>query len=59
MQHPVSGKVYNKRFSTLSGLAHHVESGACGDGKETMVRAMGFVQRKLEEMGFESIRLLK
>ena len=59
VQHLASGPVSIKHFRTLSGLAQHVESGACGDGKETMFRAMGFVQRKLEEMGIENIRLLK
>jgi len=56
---PASGKTTTKYFSTLSGLAQHVESGACGDGMETMRKAMGFIQGKLEDMGFGGVRLLK
>ena len=48
-----------KHFSTLGGLAQHVESGACGDGAETMRKAIELVQGKLQALGFEGLRLLK
>ncbi|KAL6721528.1 hypothetical protein ACLMJK_000632 [Lecanora helva] len=48
-----------KYFSTLGGLAQHIESGACGDGAETMRKSIGLVQEKLEERGFQGLRLLK
>ena len=52
-------KKAEKSFSTLSGLAMHIESGACGDGQETMKVAMEIVEEKLTAMGIGGIRLLK
>ncbi|KAI4232182.1 MAG: hypothetical protein L6R40_007497 [Gallowayella cf. fulva] len=46
-----------KEFSTLSGLTQHVESGACG-GSKALKGAMGFVQERLKDLGFQSVRLL-
>lgn len=48
-----------RTFATLSGLAQHIESGACGEGLPTLKRAMEFVQERLEKMGLGSVRLLK
>ena len=48
-----------RTFTTLSGLAQHIESGACGDGLATLKKAMEFVQERLEKMGLGSIRLLR
>ena len=48
-----------RNFTTLSGLAQHIESGACGEGTATLKKAMDFVQGRLEKMGLGSIRLLK
>ena len=48
-----------RTFTTLSGLAQHIESGACGDGLATLKKAMEFVQDRLEKMGLGSVRLLK
>ena len=48
-----------KTFSTLSGLAQHIESGACGEGLATLKKAMDFVQEHLDKIGLGSIRLLK
>ena len=48
-----------RTFATLSGLAQHIESGACGEGLATLKKAMEFVQEHLEKMGLGRIRLLK
>ncbi|KAL8720119.1 MAG: hypothetical protein Q9181_007958 [Wetmoreana brouardii] len=48
-----------KEFSTLSGMAQHIESGACEGGRNMLEGAIEFVQDKLKELGFEEIRLLK
>ena len=48
-----------KYFTTLSGLAQHIESGACGEGPATLMKAMEFVQGRLEMMGLGRIRLLE
>lgn len=47
-----------RKFTTLSGLAQHIESGACGEGSATLKKAMEFVQERLQSMGLGSIRLL-
>ena len=54
-----SKKLHMRKFTTLSGLAQHIESGACGEGSATLKKAMEFVQERLEKMGLGSIRLLK
>ena len=48
-----------RKFTTLSALAQHVESGACGEGSATLQKAMEVVQERLAKMGFGSVRLLK
>ncbi len=48
-----------RKFTTLSGLAQHIESGACGEGPATLKKAIMYVQERFEKMGFGSIRLLK
>jgi Zinc-finger of C2H2 type/C2H2-type zinc finger len=47
-----------KLFSTLGGLAQHLESGACEGGKETFVKIVAFIERRLEILGFNSTSLL-
>ncbi|MCJ1453311.1 hypothetical protein MMC28_003657 [Mycoblastus sanguinarius] len=49
-------------FSTLSGLAAHIESGACGKDNRMLKLAMEFVEGKLIEMGLGlpvGVRLLR
>ncbi len=48
-----------RQFTTLSALAQHVESGACGEGSDTLTKAMEVVQERLKRMGFGGVRLLK
>ena len=58
----VTSSPYSERprtFATLSGLAQHIESGACGEGLTTLKKAMEFVQERFEKMGLDGIRLLK
>jgi hypothetical protein len=43
---------HSKNFSTLSGLAMHVESGACLGGKKAIKNLLLFVNDKLNELGF-------
>jgi hypothetical protein len=47
-----------KLFSTLGGLAQHLESGACQGGKETFNKIVEFIERRLELWGFRSMPLL-
>lgn len=47
------------RFSTLSGLTLHVESGACKGGKATLKAAIRLVEERLKDMGFQNPALLK
>ena len=47
-----------KQFTTLSGLAQHLESGACHGGKQTFLHCVEFVQRHLEQQGLGRMRLL-
>jgi len=47
-----------KQFSTVSGLAQHLESGAC-DGREvTFRRVVEYVQKEMKGMGFGGLKLL-
>ncbi|PTB70376.1 hypothetical protein BBK36DRAFT_1155187 [Trichoderma citrinoviride] len=46
-----------KRFSTLSGLVSHIESGACRDGKAGLRTVMQYMEDRLEELGI-SFKLL-
>ena len=48
-----------KHFSSLSGLAQHIESGACRGGKATLQKAIEVLQERLKDLGIEPIRLLK
>ncbi|CAD6588206.1 MAG: hypothetical protein ASARMPREDX12_003190 [Alectoria sarmentosa] len=48
-----------RHFSIPSGLAQHIESGACGGGSATLRKAMAFVQERLDQWGLGNIRLLK
>ncbi len=48
-----------KHFSTLSGLTQHIESGACRGGNATLWKAMEMVQKRLKDLGFEQVHLLK
>jgi hypothetical protein len=47
-----------KQFSTVSGLAQHLESGACNGGKETFRRMVDYVQKEMKSMGFGGLKLL-
>jgi len=47
-----------KQFSTVSGLAQHLESGACDGGKNTFRRVVKYVQEEMKGMGFEGLKLL-
>lgn len=51
-----NGKMAN--FSTLSGLAQHLESGACKGGKSTFRKAMRLVNGRLRELGLGDMRLI-
>jgi hypothetical protein len=47
-----------KQFSTVSGLAQHLESGACNGGKKTLRRMIRYVQEEMKGMGFGGLKLL-
>lgn len=47
------------QFSTVSGLAQHLESGACDGGKTTFRRAVEYVQEEMKGMGFAGLKLLR
>lgn len=47
-----------KLFSTLGGLAQHLESGACQGGKETFNKIVEFIEQRLELFGFRNMPLL-
>lgn len=47
-----------KRFTTLSGLAQHLDSGACYGGKQTFLHCIEFIQRHLGQWGPGGMRLL-
>lgn len=42
----------------MSGLAHHLESGACDRGKVTFRRVIEYVQEEMKGMGFGELKLL-
>lgn len=52
------GRKVVKHFSTVSGLAQYVESGACGGGEETLKRVIEYVQDEMEEMGFAGAEIV-
>lgn len=47
-----------RQFSTVSGLAQHLESGACDGGKGTFRRVVEYVQEEIKGMGFDGLELL-
>lgn len=47
-----------KSFTTLSGLAQHLESGACHGGITTLKRTVKYVESKLAEIGWNGSLLL-
>lgn len=47
-----------KKFKTLSGLASHIQMGACSDDKNTWEKAVKFLEEKLRGLGFDGLRLL-
>ncbi|KAI5924021.1 hypothetical protein F4810DRAFT_158701 [Camillea tinctor] len=47
-----------KQFSTVSGLAQHLESGACNGGSVTFRRVVAYVQEEMKSMGFGGLKLL-
>jgi hypothetical protein len=53
-----SSKKAVKQFSTVSGLAQHLESGACNGGKATFRRMVEYVQQEMKGMGFGGLKLL-
>ncbi|KAE9373696.1 hypothetical protein N431DRAFT_438893 [Stipitochalara longipes BDJ] len=47
-----------KKFSTVSGLAQHLESGACDGGRATFRRVVEYVQEEMKGLGFGGLKLL-
>jgi hypothetical protein len=47
-----------KTFSTVSGLAQHVESGACYGGKETLRLAIKYLQSEMKTLDLGRLKLL-
>ena len=47
-----------RQFSSVSGLAQHLESGACDGGKGTFGRVVEYVQEEIKGMGFDGLKLL-
>lgn len=47
-----------KSFSTLSGLAQHLEAGACRGGLVSFRQTIKYVESQLSLLGFGHIRLL-
>lgn len=47
-----------KTFSTVSGLAQHVESGACYGGKETLRVAVKYLQNEMKTLNLGGLKLL-
>lgn len=47
-----------KSFSTLSGLAQHLETGVCRGGLAAFRRAFEYVEEKLTALGLGNIKLL-
>lgn len=54
-----SSRAANRQFSTVSGLAQHIESGACDGGRATLKRVVEYVQEEMEGMGFGRLNLLR
>ncbi|OCL13761.1 hypothetical protein AOQ84DRAFT_310018 [Glonium stellatum] len=47
-----------KSFSTLGGLAQHLESGACQGGKDLFIEVVEFIERRLELFGLRHMPFL-
>jgi hypothetical protein len=45
-------------FPTVSGLAQHIESGACYGGKETLRRAVEYLQSEMKTLNLSGLKLL-
>ncbi|EKG09479.1 Zinc finger C2H2-type protein [Macrophomina phaseolina MS6] len=55
---PGTKEVKIKSFSTLSGLAQHLETGVCRGGLATFRRAFEYAEEKLAALGLGNIKLL-
>ncbi len=53
-----SSKKAVSQFSTVSGLAQHLESGACDGGKGTFRRVVECVQEEMEGREFGGLKWL-
>ncbi|KAI9853732.1 MAG: hypothetical protein M1813_001822 [Trichoglossum hirsutum] len=51
-------KQKEKYFKTLSGLAMHMENGACKGGVEVFREAMRYVEEEVRKTGFVTVKLL-
>lgn len=51
-------KKKSKEFAAVSGLAQHLESGACSGGKDTLKRVVQYVQQEMKSLGFGDSKLL-
>ncbi|KAI7464937.1 hypothetical protein KC357_g7775 [Hortaea werneckii] len=48
-----------KKFKTLSGMAQHIEVGACAGGMATLERVVGIFEEKVKQATGKKLRLLK
>ncbi|KAI6817849.1 hypothetical protein KC332_g9297 [Hortaea werneckii] len=48
-----------KKFKTLSGMAQHIEVGACAGGMATLERIVGIFEEKVKQATGKKLRLLK
>jgi hypothetical protein len=55
---PTNLRKKKKYFSTLSGLAQHLESGACSGGLATFTKAIKYVEEQLQLLGLGGVKLL-
>jgi hypothetical protein len=55
----VDDPVMMKQFSTFSGLAQHLESGACEGGIAMLKKVAEYIQEEMRAMGFVDVSLLK
>jgi hypothetical protein len=54
----LGGGMPEKRFVALSAVMQHLESRACGGGRRTLERAVGFLRVNLREIGLGGVRLI-
>ena len=52
------GDVAQRSFSTLSGVAQHLESGACKGGMANLKAGIGYIEQRLKLLGLEPTKLL-